>query len=121
MSFDQGPGTLGLVGVRVVPERPGVRDDESVLERSARFDGGCTASVPSISAGTRSPCQWIVVGGGRLFVNRARMVSPTSASISGPGTSPLKAKPRGVRPGAYANTELAAFLRRDEQVARAQL
>ena len=29
---------LGLVDVRVVPERPGVRHDESVLERSARFN-----------------------------------------------------------------------------------
>jgi hypothetical protein len=51
----------------------------------------CVSSVPSISAGTRNPCQWITVASGSSFVNRTTIDSPTRASMVGPGTWPLKA------------------------------
>jgi hypothetical protein len=95
---------LGLVDVRVVPERPGVGDDESVLERSARFNRRLHRLRSVHIRGHAEPVPVDRRRLGRLFVNRAWMVSPTSASISGPGTSPLKANPRTLRSGAYAQS-----------------
>jgi hypothetical protein len=45
--------------------------------------------LPSAATGRWMPCQWIVVGSGRLLVKRARRTSPALTRISGPGTEPL--------------------------------
>ena len=50
--------------------------------------GFCIAIVPSIAAGRRMPCQWIVVGSGSEFLNLMMTRSPTFASMNGPGTEP---------------------------------
>src|SRR5438309_9477416 len=57
-----------------------------------------------MSAGTRIPCQWIIVASGRLFVSFTSIVAPTLASITGPGTWPLKVNPRMLRPGANSQS-----------------
>ena len=78
-----------LVRVRVVPERARVGQREAVVEASRQAaTSRCTSWVPSIGAGRRSPCQWMLVGSGRLFTRCATSVSPTWATIVGPGTEP---------------------------------
>src|SRR5439155_1013028 len=49
------------------------------------------------------PCQCTIVASGRLLVSLASIVSPTFASIAGPGTSPLYANPGMLRPGANSH------------------
>src|ERR1043166_8698929 len=63
-----------------------------------------------MDAGTRIPCQWIIVGCGRLFVSRTASVSPRFASIVGPGTTPLSAKPVMLCPGANSHSTSRASI-----------
>src|SRR4051794_14416129 len=49
------------------------------------------------------PCQCTIVASGSLLVSFASTVSPTFASIAGPGTSPLYANPGMLRPGANSH------------------
>ena len=54
--------------------------------------------APSISFGTRTPCQWIVVGSGKEFLKCTITRSPTFARIIGPGIVPkLSRTPGSVR------------------------
>ena len=50
--------------------------------------GFCIAIVPSIAAGSRMPCQWMLVGSGSEFLNLMMTRSPTLASMNGPGIDP---------------------------------
>src|SRR5262249_61905857 len=47
---------------------------------------GCvTPPPPSIPFGSNMPCQWTVVCSGSLLVTKMRTLSPSTASIVGPG------------------------------------
>ena len=85
--------------VRVIPEQTGVRHDEVVGERAARLapPAARCSGTPSISIGTRRPCQWTVVGCGSWFVKCTISRSPTlhanqragNAAVVGPRVDPF--------------------------------
>jgi hypothetical protein len=80
---------FGLVVVWVVQMVPASGSLNRYSNLCPGWTGFWTSAVPSMSAGTRRPCQWMLVGWGSWLVNRTTRVSPTWASIVGPGTTPL--------------------------------
>src|SRR5260370_36508130 len=66
--------------------------------------GWVTPPTPSIPFGSNMPCQWTVVCSGSLLVTKMRTLSPSTASIVGPGAWPLQPHKFTFMPGENSRT-----------------